>query len=214
MGMWGLVCTVLIVASLILADIYVSSCAKGRLCTELSEIPHRRAAMVLGCGKYINGRLNMYYKYRIDAAVELWQAGKIDAILVSGDNSRKEYDEPSEMKADLVERGIPAEYITIDYAGFRTLDSIVRAKAVFGLDEYIVVSQPFHCQRAVYLADKKGQSAIGYCAADVHGGFGLKVRIREIPARAKAVIDILTSKQPKYLGPEEPVQYRIYEQQK
>ena len=164
--------------------------------------------MVLGCGKYTQGRPNLYYNYRIAAAVELWQAGKTDSILVSGDNSRKDYDEPSSMKSDLVSRGVPAEYITIDYAGFRTLDSVVRAEKIFGMKEYTVISQPFHCRRAVYLASKNGQSVIGYCAADVGGSSGLKVRLRETLARAKAVVDVIISKNPKYLGKQEAVCYR------
>ena len=164
---------------------------------------------MLGCGKYTQGRPNLYYKYRIDAAAQLWKAGKVDAILVSGDNSRKDYDEPSSMKSDLVEKGVPAEYITVDYAGFRTLDSVIRAKEIFGLDNYIVVSQPFHCQRAVYLANAKGQDVIGCCAADVGGGSGFKVRLRETLARAMAVLDIMLSKSPKYLSKQESVNYRV-----
>lgn len=193
---------------LLLADWYVGSCSKGKLYNQVSDIPCRRAALVLGCGKYTQGRPNLYYKYRIDAAAELWQAGKIDAIVVSGDNSRKDYDEPRSMKADLVEKGIPAEYIAVDCAGFRTLDSVIRAKKIFGLDDYIVVSQPFHCRRAVYLANKKGQSVIGYCATDVSGSSGVKVRLRETLARAKAVLDVLTSKHSKYLGEQENIRYR------
>ena len=102
---------------LIAADLYVGTCSKGRLYCRANEVPQRSAALVLGCGKCTQGRLNLYYQYRIAATVELWEAGKIDAILVSGDNSRKDYDEPSAMKTDLVARGIPAEYITVDLRG-------------------------------------------------------------------------------------------------
>ena len=193
---------------LLSVDFYVGCCSKGKLYNKAADVPYRRAAVVLGCSKYTQGRPNLYYKYRIDAAVELWQAGKIDAILVSGDNSRKGYDEPTNMKADLVEKGVPAEYITVDYAGFRTLDSIIRAKEIFGLDNYIVVSQSFHCRRAVYLANAKGQDVIGYCAADVGGGSGVKMRLRETLARAKAVLDVILSKSPKYLGQPEEIYYR------
>lgn len=189
-------------------DLYVGSFSRGRLYRAVGEIPHRRAALVLGCSKYTQGRLNLYYQRRINAAAELWQAGKIDAIVVSGDNSRKDYDEPSTMKADLIEKGVPADYITIDYAGFRTLDSVIRAEQVFGLKDYMVVSQPFHCRRAIYLARQQGQSVIGYCAADVAGSSGMKIRLREVLARAKAVVDILISQPPKYLGKQEPVCYR------
>lgn len=191
------------------ADYYVGSFSKGRIYSDASEIPHRSAAVVLGCGKFTHGRPNLYYKYRINAAIELWNAGKIDAIIVSGDNSRKEYDEPSAMKSDLVANGIPAEYITVDYAGFRTLDSVIRAEKVFGVGAYTVISQPFHCQRAVYLAAKKGQSVIGYCASGVGGSSGKKVRLREAFARVKAIMDVILLKTPKYLGKKERVHYRI-----
>lgn len=201
--------TVIVLVSLLAADIYVGLFSKGRLYDNTADVPHHRVALVLGCSKFVQGgRPNLFYNYRLDAAADLWREGKIDAVLVSGDNSRKEYDEPSAMKADLVERGVPAEYITADYAGFRTLDSVIRAKEVFGLDEYIIVSQPFHCQRAVYLAGQKGQSVIGYCAADVGGSHGLKVRLRETLARAAAVLDVLFSKRPRYLGQPEHIQYR------
>ena len=189
-------------------DVYVGLASNGRLYTAIDEVPPRSAALVLGCGKYTQGRPNLYYRYRIEAAAKLWYAGKINAILVSGDNSRKNYDEPSEMKADLVKKGIPGEYITIDYAGFRTLDSIIRAKQIFGLDEYIIVSQLFHCQRAMYLANAKGQSTIGYCATDIGGSAGVKVRLRETLARVNAVMDIVISKNPKFLGPKEQIYYR------
>ena len=194
---------------LIWADYYVGSFSDGKIFNDPSDVPHRPAAVVLGCGKYTQGRPNLYYNRRIVAAVELWQAGKIDAILVSGDNSRKDYDEPTSMKADLVAKGIPAEYITIDYAGFRTLDSVVRAGQIFGMKEYTVISQPFHCQRAIYLAKKNGQSVVGYCAKDVSGTSGFKVRSREVLARTKAVFDIIIAKKPKYLGQQEQVNYRV-----
>ncbi len=145
---------ILPIAILLAGDFYVGSFSAGKLYYDSNDIPHKRAALVLGCGKYVEGRPNLYYLYRLDAAAELWQAGKIDAILVSGDNSRKNYDEPSSMKADLIVKGVPAEYITIDYAGFRTLDSVVRAKKVFDLEDYIIVSQPFHCS---YISGKKVQ---------------------------------------------------------
>jgi SanA protein len=198
----------IVLSLLILADVYVGSFSKGRLYQKAEDVPYRRAAVVLGCNKYAYGRLNLYYQHRIQAAVELWEAGKIDAILVSGDNSRKEYDEPGSMKADLVEKGIPAEYIALDYAGFRTLDSMIRAKEVFGLDEYIVVSQPFHCQRAIYLAGRKGQSVIGYAAVNPTGVLTIKVRLREVFARFAAVLDIIISRTTKFLGPRETIRYR------
>ena len=190
------------------ADFYVGSFSVGRLYYNINDVPHRRAALVLGCGRYFDGHINQFYSYRISAAVQLWKAGKVEAILVSGDNSWVDYDEPTSMKADLVAKGIPAEYITIDYAGFRTLDSIVRAKKVFNLKDYIIVSQPFHCSRAIYLASQQGQDVIGWCARDVKSAAGLKMRLREVLARNKALLDILTNKNPKFLGKQERVTYK------
>lgn len=203
-----LILAVTVLAALLAADIYVASFSKGRLYDNPADIPHCRAALVLGCSKFARGRPNLFYNYRLDAAAALWHAGKIDAVLVSGDNSRKDYDEPAAMKADLIDRGVPAEFITADYAGFRTLDSVIRAREVFGLDDYIVVSQPFHCQRALYLATRKGQSVIGFSAADVRGGRALKIRLRETLARAAAVLDVLIDRRSRYLGRQEHIHYR------
>ena len=172
------------------------------------SVIHKKAALVLGTAKFYKGRKNPFYENRLDAAAELWTAGKIEAILVSGDNSRKEYDEPTNMKMDLIDRGIPPEYITIDYAGFRTLDSVIRADEIFGLDDYIIVSQPFHCIRAIFLAEKHGQKVIGYCAKDVLSPAGIKTRLREVLARSKAALDVAVGKEPKFLGKKEVVAYK------
>ena len=203
-----IICIFCFLAFLLIIDFYVGSFSRKRLYYDVNNIPHRRAALVLGCNKYFEGRKNLFYLYRINAAYELWKSGKIEAILVSGDNSRRDYDEPTNMKADLIAKGVPDEYITIDYAGFRTLDSIIRAEKVFCLKDYIVVSQQFHCGRAVYLARRYGQDVIGYCADDVRSAAGLKLRLREVLARNKAVFDIFTNKQPKYLGKQEKVTYK------
>ncbi len=193
---------------LLVTDLYIGITVKNKIFRNMEQIPHKRAALVLGTAKYYKGRTNPFYENRLDAAIELWTAGKIDAILVSGDNLRKEYDEPTNMKMDLIDRGIPSEYITIDYAGFRTLDSVVRANEIFGLKDYIIVSQPFHCTRAIFLAEKHGQKVIGYCAKDVVSPAGIKTRLREVLARSKAVMDIATRKEPKFLGKKEVVAYK------
>ncbi len=99
---------------------------------------------------------------RITATISLFKAGKIDYVLVSGDNGTPYYNEPIVFKKDLVKGGIPEECIFLDFAGFRTLDSMVRAKVIFGLDQVTVISQKFHNKRAIYLAEKKGLKAIGY----------------------------------------------------
>lgn len=186
------------------ADGHIEQMAAGRVYDDLAALPHREVAVVLGTSKYSRGRLNSFYVGRIRAAAELYHAGKVDGILVSGDNGTVEYNEPDEMRADLIALGVPAEHVTADYAGFRTLDSIYRAGDVFGLDSYIVVSQPFHIERALYLADQKGHDVIGYAARGPQGVHFQRNRAREVLARAKAVLDVeILNLGPKYLG--EPV---------
>ena len=193
-----------VVAFAIWADGHVAARAAGRIFDSIDGIQHREVALVLGTSKYSNGRLNSFYTARIRAAAELYNAGKVDGILVSGDNGREDYNEPAQMKEDLVALGVPAEYITADYAGFRTLDSIYRAEEVFGLQTYTVVSQPFHLERALYLAGQRGQDVIGYAAYGPAGYWGRRVRAREVLARALAVLDVeVLRREPRFLG--EPV---------
>lgn len=118
-----------------------------KIYTNIKELPTKKAALILGTAKYVKkGKINYFYKYRIDAIVELWKAKKINAIVVSGDKSAH-YDEVTTMYKDLVKRGIPGKYITKDFHGHRTFDSIVRASEIFDLDDYIIVSQEFHLKK-------------------------------------------------------------------
>ena len=186
------------------SNIRIDRYAKGRLYDTVSSVPHYRTALVLGTSPIgRSGGPNLYFLYRIDATVKLYEAGKIDRILVSGDNHKRGYNEPEEMRKALVDKGIPEEVIFLDYAGFRTLDSMVRAKEVFGQSEYIVVSQKFHNERAVFIAQKKGIRAAGFNAADVRASYGLITHVREWGARCKVFIDLLFGKKPHFLG--EPI---------
>jgi len=184
--------------------------ASSLIYSQVEKIPAKKAALVLGTAKYLRGgQINYYFKYRIDATVELFKAGKIRAIIVSGDNGSKDYDEPTTMRDDLVARGIPIEYIRIDYAGFRTLDSIVRAEAIFDLEDYIIISQQFHLERAIYLAHAKGQKVIGYVAKDFKNTvWAKKMEHRELLARAKAVLDVHIGVEPKFYGKKVKVVYK------
>jgi len=194
-------------------DWYIGSKFNQFIYSDLDQIPKRKIALVLGTSKYVNfgGKIyyNAYYVYRLSAAAKLYQAGKVDGILVSGDNSSQNYDEPTNMTQDLIELGIPANYITQDYAGFRTLDSIVRAQKIFGLENYTIVSQKFHCQRALYIAQSKEQTPIAFAASDVKSVRGLKTRLREVLARFKAFLDCqILNVGPKFLGEKEIINYR------
>ncbi len=167
----------------------------------VEQIPHNHCAIVLGTSKYLsNGHENLYYLNRIRAAVNLFNHKKIDYIIVSGDNRYKNYNEPVRMYNDLVADGIPKNKIFLDYAGFRTLDSVIRGKEVFGQNEFTIVSQPFHNQRAVYIARKKGINAIAFNADDVYDKKSVRLRIREIGARVLLAFDLLIERQPHFLG--------------
>ncbi|MCF6365036.1 MAG: YdcF family protein [Bacteroidales bacterium] len=176
--------------------------AQKKLCyNDIDEIPKNKVGLLLGTSKYIGKSLNYYYKYRIDAAVELYKKGKIKYILVSGDNSAASYNEPQTFKDDLVKRGIPAKRIYLDYAGFRTFDSVIRSKEVFGQESITFISQQFHNERAIFIAKHNGINAVGYNAKDLHGRNGLKTRIRERFARIKAILDVfILCTKPKFLG--------------
>ena len=170
----------------------------------VGDVPHCRAAVVLGCRKVMpSGVHNFYFTRRIAAAAELYKCGKVDCLIVSGDNHIKEYDEASDMKNSLIEVGVPEDRIVCDYAGFRTLDSVVRAKKVFGLDSFILVSQNDHVRRAVFIARGFGCDAYAYIAPDVNGRYSIKTTIREQFAKIAAVLDVILRRKPKFLGPRE-----------
>ena len=184
-----------------ICDMIIESGAKGKTYSSLNTIPKNRVGLVLGTAKkLIGGQPNPYYSNRIKATVELYNSNKIDFVLVSGDNETVYYNEPTTIKKDLIDQGIPQERIYLDYAGFRTLDSMVRANVVFGLDSVTVISQKFHNERAIYIAGQKGLDAIGYNAMDVPGKGGFKVKIREYFARVKVFIDLLLKTEPKFYG--------------
>lgn len=192
---------VLFLISIWICNYTITATAKGKTYSSTTAIPKNKVGLVLGTSKKLaNGRPNLYYEYRIRATLELFKAQKIDFVLVSGDNGSVYYNEPETFKKDLVAGGIPESKIFLDYAGFRTLDSMVRAKTIFGLDSVTVISQKFHTERAIYIAQKKGLNAIGYNAKAISGTPGFKVQFREYFARVKVFIDLLTNKKPKFYG--------------
>lgn len=195
-----------ILSFLLISDGYVKSTAKEHLHSDAASIPSAKVGIVLGTSKYLkSGQENLYFKYRIAAAVELYKAGKIEKILVSGDNRHRSYNEPKDMQQSLLALGIPKEAIVLDYAGLRTLDSMHRVKFVFGQEEVIVISQKFHNERAVVIAASIGLNAQAYNAKDVSVSYGFKTKVREKFARTKLVLDLLLNKQPKFLGEKEVI---------
>ncbi len=195
----------------ILSDVFISLFAIGRIYDRADQIPSVPVALVLGTSKYQKKGPNLFYGPRMEAAAALYASGRVQGILVSGDNASIYYNEPETMRRDLVALGVPEAYITLDYAGFRTLDSMVRAKEVFGLDEVVVVSQRFHAQRAVFLGTMKGMRVTALAAPDPKLNWYLKVRAREILARAAAVIDIFVGREPRFLGAPEKINLKPLE---
>ena len=196
--LFGVVGVYLILAS---CDSIIENATIDRTYWNLKEVPKNKVGLVLGTSnRLVGGGPNPYYTNRIKATLELFKAGKIDYVLVSGDNSTQYYNEPTVFKKDLVLGGIPSEKIFLDYAGFRTLDSMVRAKFIFGLDSVTIISQKFHNERAIYIAEQKGLYAIGYNAEDLSIKYGLKVHLREYFARVKVFIDLALNTQPKFFG--------------
>lgn len=156
---------------------------------------------MLGTSPYVGKRKNLFFEARMNATAALWKAGKIKLVLVSGDNGTKNYDEPTAMRDALVRRGLPSEAITLDHAGFRTLDTMARAKTVFGLDKATVVTDDFHLPRALFLAKAHGIEAAGFESEPVPLDSSVKTRLREVGSRVKAWLDIyILGTKPKFYG--------------
>ena len=180
---------------------YISYSTQTRIYQKVEEIPENEVGLVLGASKYLGVHkkyINYYFKFRMEKAAELYHAGKVHHLLVSGDNHSTSYDEPTDMKNYLISLGVPAKDITLDYAGFRTFDSIIRAKMIFGLGRFTIVSQEFHNERALFICDQLGIDAIAINAKDVYRG--PNSLLREYFAKTKAVVDILVGAKPKFLG--------------
>lgn len=191
----------LIVTTIFICNKIIVNAAKDRLYSDLNKIPYNKVGLLLGTSKYgKHGRNNPYYDYRIEAAINLLKNGKIKYIIVSGDNSRKNYNEPESMRSDLIKGGIDPTNIYLDYAGFRTFDSIIRLKEIFGQNSVTIISQQFHNERALYIASREGITAMGFNAKDAGNKKGLETPWREKLARVKTFLDFWTSKKPKFLG--------------
>ena len=200
---WGFL---LVITGSLACQWAVVASARGRLYADAKALPNdRRVGLVLGCSKMVPGRgPNRFFIKRIAAAAVLYHSGKCPALIVSGDNSVAGYDEPTDMKEALMAAGVPEAKIFCDYAGLRTLDSVVRAKAVFGQTKVVIVSQRSHNQRAIFLARSHGLDAIGLNAgeASLSRLLALKNQARELLARVAAVLDAkIFGTKPKFLGP-------------
>lgn len=198
----GFISLGLIVAFTYYCNQKIVKSTQDKIYSDISEIPYNHTGILLGTSKYLqSGYVNLYYAYRIEAAAQLMKAGKIKYLVISGDNSRKDYSEPEDMRNDLILAGIDSNHIFLDYAGFRTFDSMVRLREIFSQKSTTVISQKFHVERAIYIGEQEGIASIGYPARDVTQYYGFRTQVREVFARVKVFVDALVNTQPKFLGP-------------
>lgn len=199
---WWLVALAVVV--IIVVNWWVIASTKERIISDDQVLPDSSVVLVLGTSsKLMGGSPNPYFEDRIETAAKLYKLGKAKAFLLSGDNRTKYYNEPVEMRKALIKAGVPAELITLDFAGLRTLDSMVRCKEIFGQNKVVIVTQPFHCYRAIFIGDYYQMDVVAW-RTDASFEGTLKVELREYFARAKAVLDLYVLKTtPKHLGARE-----------
>ncbi|MEG9530905.1 SanA/YdcF family protein [Mannheimia indoligenes] len=186
------------IATLLIVDSITSYAVRDKVYSEINDLPHRDYAVVLGTAKfYSKNVINEYYKYRLEAAKQLVKSEKVNKLLVSGDNKTPYYNEPKTMTNDLLKMGIPQPQIKQDYAGYTTFDSIIRAAEVYKLPPFTIVSQKFHCERALFIAKFKNIDAICFAAKYPDGAY--QVRLREIFARTAMLFNLLIGKTPETL---------------
>lgn len=188
-------------------NIWIVKSTEEKVYSDLALLPDHRIALVLGTShRSAGGGPNPFFQKRIEMAAMLYSMGKIDHFILSGDNSTRYYNEPVEMKKALIMQGVPASAITLDYAGLRTLDSVVRSKKIFGQDKIIIITQPFHSYRALFISRYYDMDAVAMVAGDPETERTFKVRLREYLARTKAVLDLYVFKtDPRFLGEKEEI---------
>lgn len=192
---------VLMLILIVICNQKISHEAKGKTFTSVDEIPYHKVGLLLGTSKFTKHHwINLFYKYRIDATVSLMNAGKIKYVVVSGDNHIEEYNEPEMMRADLITQGIDSTKIFLDYAGFRTFDSVKRLKEIFGQKDMTIISQQFHNERALFIAKNENMDAVAFNAKDVSKRVGIKTMLREKLARVKVYLDYVFHVKPHFLG--------------
>ncbi|MDH6627594.1 vancomycin permeability regulator SanA [Streptomyces sp. LBL] len=167
-----------------------------------ADAPRTEVAVVFGAGLW-DGEPSPYLAHRLDAAAALYREGRVEVVLVTGDNSREDYDEPDAMRTYLKRHGVPDGRIVSDYAGFDTWDSCVRAKKIFGVDEAVLISQDFHIRRAVALCRAAGVTSYGVGVAAAHDVTWYYGGTRELLAAGKAALDAVFEPDPRFLGPKE-----------
>ncbi len=197
----------IVLTGVVLANIWVVMSTEADVYLDHHQLPDNKIALVLGTSqKLVNGSPNPFFDNRIQAAAALYKEGKVDHFILSGDNRSRYYNEPLAMKKALMKLGVPDSAITLDYAGLRTLDSVVRSKEIFGQNKIIIITQPFHSYRALFISHYYGIDAVALVAKEPDQEEATKVYFREYFARAKAVLDLYVLKTtPKHLGEKEPL---------
>ncbi|HQM88510.1 MAG TPA: ElyC/SanA/YdcF family protein [Exilispira sp.] len=189
----NILCTIIILVVLFFTfDMYVSISSNKKIYKDLNSLPDKDYGVLLGTSKYTkNGKINVFYKNRIDAAKDILINNKISRIIASGDNRNFRYNEPMKMQQDLVKSGISEDRVIIDPDGFRTLYSMLNIAKKYNIKEAIIVSQRFHLQRAIFIGKFLGLELIGYEAKNVSGMANIKIQVRERGARLKMIFDIV-----------------------
>lgn len=201
----------LFIIVLITCNVWIVKSTEDQVFSDLSKLPNHRIALVLGTSyRSVGGGPNPFFEYRIKMAAELYRLGKIDHFILSGDNRTMFYNEPVEMRKALIRAGVPNTAITLDYAGLRTLDSVVRSKAIFGQDKITIITQTFHSYRALFISNFYGIDAVAMVAEDPELDRTFKVRLREYLARTKAVLDLYVfDTAPRHLGEKENLNIKL-----
>jgi SanA protein len=182
---------------------------QGNIHDQVADVPAQPAAIVFGAGYLPSGRLSNALADRMDTAIDLYEAGKVNKLLLTGDNRRADYNEPAAMARYAEARGIPAGDLVLDYAGRRTYDSCYRAGEIFGLEQAVLVTQAFHLPRALLTCDRLGLEVVGV-SADRHRYIrSLWYEIRELAALTRAWLDLNLVKPLPVLGEPVPVDWHF-----
>lgn len=205
---WRLLLAIVFFSILVLAgNIWVIKSTEDKVFSDYRQLPDNEVGLVLGTSnKLTNGSPNPFFENRIKTAAALYHEKKVSHFILSGDNRTRYYNEPMEMKKALVKLGVPASAITLDYAGLRTLDSVVRSKEIFGQNRITIITQPFHCYRAIFISNYYDIDAVAVVASEPAQEEAFKVYFREYLARTKAILDLYILKTaPRHLGDKEPL---------
>ena len=192
---------------MVASNLWIVRSTEHAVFSDFTKLPDHRLALVLGTSnKTVGGNVNPYFKKRMETAALLYRLGKIDHLILSGDNRSMYYNEPMEMRKALIKLGVPPSAITLDYAGLRTLDSVVRCKEIFGQNRITIITQPFHSYRALFISHYYDIDAVAMVADEPDFEYSFKVRLREYFARTKAVLDLYILKtSPRFLGEKEQI---------